>query len=126
MKEFAVKAAKDAVAGIKAAKDTAAKDFKKTKEMFFKIKNEIKFASKSVEQGQAVHESQDQTVTQPSFLKTKHFYEHTTFKVFAICVLIVIIFSMLFILSRCGCSRRERRQEAPDAKNREEDKLNTV
>ena len=121
MKKSAVKAAKDAVAGIKAAKDTAAKDLEAVKQS--SLGQGIKTGGKKL--GQAVHETQSQIVKKTTFLKTKHFYEHTTFKVFAICVLIVIIFSMLFILSRCGCPRRERRREAPDAKNREEDKFNS-
>ena len=53
----------------------------------------------------------------------KHFYEHNNFKIFALCLLILIIFSILFMLSRRSCPRWERRRKAPAEKNQRAESL---
>ena len=53
----------------------------------------------------------------------KHFYEHTNFKIFALCLLILIIFSLLFMLSRRGCPRWERRRKVHAPKKQRAESL---
>ena len=53
----------------------------------------------------------------------KHFYEHTNFKIFALCLLILIIFSLLFMLSRRSCPRWERRRKVHAPKKQRAESL---